>query len=161
MGPPFCWPCRHYRKDGPLRGSDSGISNPLDGSACAAFPEGIPSLILVGGFDHREPHPDDNGVQFEVRTDDEFDWDEDQTKTFLDRKLRRFNQRQRRMKALGATDEVMTDIPPDTGAFDRFTAPMATVTGEEALRHAAAWEEYRLTGDPEIMYEAGIWARPE
>lgn len=60
----------------------------------------------------------------------------------------------------------MTDTPPDDAArrraaLDRFTAPMAIVTGEEAIRHARAWEEYRLTGDREVLYEAGIWARPE
>ena len=55
----------------------------------------------------------------------------------------------------------MTDMPPDEAALERFTAPMPIVTGEEAIRAAAAWEEYRLTGDPEILYEAGIWARPE
>ena len=54
----------------------------------------------------------------------------------------------------------MTDTPPDEGAFRRFTAVIPIQTGEDADRGAAAWEEYRLTGDPEVMYEAGIWARP-
>lgn len=31
---------------------------------CAAFPGGIPDEILFGGFDHREAHPDDNGIRF-------------------------------------------------------------------------------------------------
>ena len=100
-------------------------------------------------------------MRFEIKTDEGFDWDEQQTHDFLDRQLRNYNQRQRRLKALGAT-EAMTDTPPpDRGALERFAAPMAVRTGEDALRSAAAWEEYRLTGDPEIMYEAGIWARPE
>lgn len=96
-GPPFCWPCRHYRPS--EFWSEDGW--PVD--ACAAFPDRIPSIITVGGFDHREPYPGDNGIRFEVRTDDRFDWDEKKTHDFLDLKLRRFNQRERREKALRAT----------------------------------------------------------
>ena len=56
----------------------------------------------------------------------------------------------------------MTDTPPeDTGALERFTAPIPMRVGEDAERAALAWEEYRITGDPEALYEAGIWARPE
>ena len=90
-----------------------------------------------------------------------FDWDKQKTNDFLDHELRRFNQRQRRLEALRAKVAPMTDIPPDRGALERFAAPMPVQTGEDAKRAAAAWEEYRLTGDPEIMYEAGIWARPD
>ena len=36
-----------------------------------------------------------------MRTDADFEWDERQTADFLDLRLRRFNQRQRRAKALG------------------------------------------------------------
>ena len=99
VGRPFCWPCRHYRRSPVSHGDIPGMHR-LD-HTCAAFPEGIPSLILVGGFDHRDPHPDDNGIRFEVRTDEQFDWDEQKVTVFLDRKLRMFHQRERRLKALG------------------------------------------------------------
>ncbi|GAB5492415.1 MAG: hypothetical protein Phog2KO_26300 [Phototrophicaceae bacterium] len=36
------------------------------GLFCDAFPDGIPDEIVKGHFDHRKPHPNDNGVQFEI-----------------------------------------------------------------------------------------------
>lgn len=155
VGRSFCWPCRHYRPG--QFWSDAGF--PV--AACAAFPDGIPAIISAGGFDHREPHPHDNGVRFEIRTDERFDWDEKKTDDFLDLQLRRFNQRQRRAKALGGYGDAKTDTPPNEAALERFAAPVPIRLGEDAIRAAAAWEEYRLTGDPEALYEAGVWARPE
>ena len=35
-----------------------------DATACFAFPEGIPMAILHGPYDHRNPHPGDNGIQW-------------------------------------------------------------------------------------------------
>lgn len=36
---------------------------------CDAFPNGIPLLIQQGDFDHREPFPDDQGIQWAPRED--------------------------------------------------------------------------------------------
>lgn len=36
----------------------------LPGTTCAAFPGFIPAEILGNRFDHRNPHPDDGGLQF-------------------------------------------------------------------------------------------------
>jgi len=36
----------------------------VKGQACAAFPDGIPSEIINGHFDHRKPHVGDHGIQF-------------------------------------------------------------------------------------------------
>lgn len=34
---------------------------------CNAFPEGIPVEILSGNYDHRDNHPLDNGVTYDLR----------------------------------------------------------------------------------------------
>ncbi|MBC6463348.1 hypothetical protein, partial [Actinomadura sp. HBU206391] len=39
---------------------------------CAAFPDGIPTDISLGGFDHRLPYPGDHGVHFEFKEGKEF-----------------------------------------------------------------------------------------
>lgn len=36
------------------------------GYRCAAFPDGVPQIIIFNQFDHRLPHPDDNGVRYEA-----------------------------------------------------------------------------------------------
>lgn len=52
FGPePMCTRCKHFRLE--------------PGLPCDAFPDGIPDDILVGGFDHTQPYPGDNGIMFE------------------------------------------------------------------------------------------------
>lgn len=38
-----------------------------DGPRCDAFDGRIPNEIMWGEFDHRHPHPDDNGLMFVPR----------------------------------------------------------------------------------------------
>ena len=98
-GPSFCWPCRHYR---PPAGAPGSIDGDWSLGTCAAFPDGIPSLIAVGGFDHREPHPDDGGVRFEVDAAkmERDGLDPTTVDEFLDRRPRNYRARQRRIAAL-------------------------------------------------------------
>ena len=51
----LCATCKHFRDD------------VEDENVCEAFPDGIPEEIITDEFDHREPHPDDNGIQYEPR----------------------------------------------------------------------------------------------
>lgn len=56
---PLCFDCKHF----------GGTATPgtLAVYQCAAFPNGIPSAILVLEHDHRRPYPGDNDIQFEPR----------------------------------------------------------------------------------------------
>ncbi len=59
FGPPICISCIHYRTR----------SLEYLGPACKAFPDGIPTKITVGGFDHRKPYRGDHGVRWELNPD--------------------------------------------------------------------------------------------
>jgi hypothetical protein len=48
----ICNRCLHYR------------ANTV---TCAAFPKGVPTIILLGKFIHTEPFPGDQGIRFEPK----------------------------------------------------------------------------------------------
>jgi hypothetical protein len=52
----LCLFCKHWDVPQPLRRI----------WVCSAFPRGIPDEIGYGDFNHRKPHPEDNGIQFEL-----------------------------------------------------------------------------------------------
>ncbi|GEM_PF-2674088 len=45
---------------------------------CKAFPDGVPSEIYQGKYDHRNPYPNDSGITFEL--ENEFLSDQDEVK---------------------------------------------------------------------------------
>jgi hypothetical protein len=49
-----CPTCKHYRLN----------------KQCAAFPDGIPTPILLGQHDHTDPWPNDGGIRWEPSVDD-------------------------------------------------------------------------------------------
>lgn len=55
-----CTLCVHYEWD-----------VELDMPTCAAFPEGIPDEIYVGGFDHRTEFDGDQGIRFEAANEED------------------------------------------------------------------------------------------
>lgn len=56
MGPtPLCLKCVLFHEEGD------------DHFTCDAFPEGIPDEIVLGGFNHNQPFPGDNGMRFLAR----------------------------------------------------------------------------------------------
>lgn len=48
----LCYACKRFQPLG------------IDGPTCTAFPDGIPTPIIQGGFDHRNPYPGDGGARF-------------------------------------------------------------------------------------------------
>lgn len=51
-----CLNCRHYI---------GNLPTSWEGHICYAFPDGIPTEILEGDFDHRKPYEGDNGIRFQ------------------------------------------------------------------------------------------------
>lgn len=97
MGRSFCWPCKHYQPPDMPPGM---ISGEWSSGTCAAFPNGIPSIIAAGGFDHRQPHMDDGGVQFERTDESSLNWSDARVDEFLDRQLANFQRRQQRLRSV-------------------------------------------------------------
>ena len=68
---PICVFCKHLYTSGKPKNVSTQLKV-LSTPGCKAFPAGIPYEITTNGFDHRTPHPDDNGIQFklfETKTD--------------------------------------------------------------------------------------------
>ena len=61
---PICVFCKHLDISGKPKNVSTQLKV-LPTPGCKAFPAGIPYEITTNGFDHRTPHPDDNGIQFE------------------------------------------------------------------------------------------------
>lgn len=60
----LCWFCKHF---------DADYQRQAFRFRCSAFPKEVPREIPGGehgpSFDHRLPHPDDGGIQFEMLDD--------------------------------------------------------------------------------------------
>lgn len=57
--PPICLWCVHFDREESM-------------TTCDAFPDGIPQDILTASADHMEPREGDHGIQFELRSGEEF-----------------------------------------------------------------------------------------
>ncbi|MDR3368097.1 hypothetical protein [Rhodoferax sp.] len=41
--------------------------SPAHATVCAAYPQGIPAVILFGEADHKKPLPNDHGIQWTAK----------------------------------------------------------------------------------------------
>jgi len=64
--PEPCWNCVHYRGPKQQAPPADGITETSVTLVCAAFPDGIPEIVLTGEHTHRLPINGDNGVTFEL-----------------------------------------------------------------------------------------------
>ena len=54
---PQCWFCKHFDAESYKKGWTI--------LRCAAFPHNIPDEIWYSGYDHKQPHDNDQGIQYE------------------------------------------------------------------------------------------------
>jgi hypothetical protein len=64
--PEQCSRCRHFAFERVVQADAlDDQSEPETAFTCAAFPDGIPTVIEDGSFDHANPYPGDNGIRFQ------------------------------------------------------------------------------------------------
>ena len=72
---PICALCEYF---------EPGVGSETGRPSCRAFPQGIPSEILNGGYDHRQPLADET-ITFKLRADaseeDLEEWEQEQLET--------------------------------------------------------------------------------
>lgn len=87
-------------------------SDPNLGFVCDALPNGIPREIYKGRFDHRQPHPQDNGLRFELRDGYTIpDWLEEQYEQ--ERLCEEQARREEEMEVRKSDDDNTSAISPD------------------------------------------------
>lgn len=98
----LCLLCKHY---GYNADRDTGF-------VCNAFPNGIPREIHRGRFDHRQPHPLDNGLRFELGDGYNIpDWLEKHYEQ--ERLCEEQARREEELETIGAEDDDESAICPD------------------------------------------------
>ena len=96
----LCIFCKHSK--------EGYVTNPKGILICDVFPEGMPRDIFEDRFDHRNPHPEDGGVQFELNTE-KFN----EVPDYVDRLFATASAREKKL------NEVFDKIPEEKKAYYR------------------------------------------